>query len=191
MTRPPRHTVTPFSRDYRRPPRWHLGPPSKPPRGPVRWWHRIADPRFYLRAVIVICGLALVAMPMVADGTLAALRPIAIADGTCRVLHVVDGDTADIWCPATGMERARLAGFDAPELFSPNCFAELVAAQKAKWALRVMLFTEADLQMQRRGQDQYGRRLVTLWVGPDLLSKRMIASGHGREYGGGKRGTWC
>jgi endonuclease YncB( thermonuclease family) len=163
-------------------------PPRRPER---RWWQRMADPAFYLRAVIVVACVGLVIVPILADGALAVARPMASADGACRVLRVVDGDTVTIWCQGTGVERARLTGFDAPELFSPGCSAELVAAQKAKWALRGMLLAGGDLRLERGGLDRYDRRLVTVWVGQMRLARLMIRDGHGRSYGGGLRAGWC
>lgn len=151
----------------------------------------MADPRFYLRAVILVAGLALVAVPLLTDGFLAIARPIAFGTDSCRIVHVVDGDTADIWCSGSGVERARLVGFDAPELFSPKCVSELIAAQKAKWALRGYLFDATDLRLQRGRLDRYDRRLVTLWLGAAPLSQKMIRGGYGRAYGGGLRSGWC
>lgn len=149
------------------------------------------DPLFYLRAVIVVSGLALVALPLLTDGVLAISRPIAFGADSCRVLHVVDGDTADIWCANSGTERVRFVGFDAPELFSPDCLSELVAAQKAKWALRGYLLGNADLRLQRGRLDRYQRRLATLWIGASPLAEKMISAGHARPYVGGVRSSWC
>ena len=168
VKRPWRGRVIPFSRDYRRAPRWGMGLPPKQHR---RWWQKLIDPQVYLRLVIVLSGLALFVIPMLADGTLAMVRPITNGAEYCRIMHVVDGDTADMWCNATGFERVRLVGFDAPELFSPKCASELIAAQKSKWALRGYLFGTADLRMQRGKLDRYDRRLVTLWLGAKPLSQ--------------------
>ena len=183
-----RYKIVPYSRDYRRAPRWGMG---LPPRRPRHWWHRFADPQIYLRAVIGFSVLALLIIPLLADGALAVARPIASGSDACRVVHVVDGDTADLWCNGTGLERVRFIGFDAPELFSPACATEFVAAQKAKWALRAILFASSDLRLQRGKEDRYDRRLVTLWIGTDLLSQRMIKGGHARAYSGGQRKGWC
>ena len=151
----------------------------------------MADPLFYLRAVIAVSLLALLVIPFAADGTLALARPIAAGAATCRILHVVDGDTADLWCSDTGIERARFVGFDAPELFSPKCVSELLAAQKAKWALRAHLMGSADLRIERGKYDRYDRRLVKLWLKGRSLSQVMIAGGNARAYGGGARKNWC
>lgn len=189
--RPVRNPVVPFSRDYRTPRPFGMGGTPRPPKRPLRWWHRLANPVFYLRAVIVICGMALVAIPLLADGVLAVSRPMSFGEGRCRVLHVIDGDTVDIWCDATGLERARLSGFDAPELFSPKCALELIAAQRSKWALRVYLFRATDVRLQRKGLDRYDRRLVTLNLDGAPLSKSMIDGGYAKAYGGGARSGWC
>jgi micrococcal nuclease len=145
----------------------------------------------YLRAVFFVSAAGLVVVPFLTDGALAVARPLAAQDGDCRVLRVVDGDTVDLWCAAAGVERARLDGFDAPELFSAKCTAELIAAQQAKWALRGMLLAGGDLRLQRGGLDRYQRRLVTLWVGQVPLARKMIRGGYARSYGGGQRAGWC
>jgi hypothetical protein len=69
--------------------------------------------------------LALGGLPQVADA-ISGWRT-APTEG-CRVVSVIDGDTVSMWCPGTGAERARLTGFDAPELFSPQCPAEAAKA---------------------------------------------------------------
>jgi micrococcal nuclease len=173
---------------FRRTPRWRMG---LPPRRPKPWWQRLADPLFYLRAVIGISVTALVVVPILADGALALARPIASQTGACRILRVIDGDTVTILCPATGIERARLVGYDAPELFSPKCMGELVAAQQAKWALRGLLLGTAQLRLERAGTDRYDRRLVTIYLGPVPLARKMIHGGYGRSYSGGARDGWC
>ncbi len=135
--------------------------------------------------------IGLVVVPFVADGALAIARPISAGTDNCRVLRVVDGDTVDLWCASDGIARARLQGFDAPELFSPRCAAELLAAQKAKWALRRLLLSGGDLRLERGGLDRYQRRLVTVWLGRETLARHMVRGGYARAYGGGVRGGWC
>lgn len=144
-----------------------------------------------LRGRLVWVVVLAVAVPALLDLVIGVLHPLRDGNQTCRIVQVVDGDTVRLWCNGTDTERARLTGFDAPELFSPKCTAEVVAAQQAKWALRLMLLWAAELQMQRRGTDRYGRSLVALSDGPVLLAARMIAAGNGRAYDGGRRGGWC
>jgi endonuclease YncB( thermonuclease family) len=181
-----RNNVVRYSRDYRRPPKWNMGLPPRRRRG-----FRLADPRFYLRAVIVVASLGLVILPGIADATLGITRPLRAGTGSCRIYQVVDGDTVRMWCPAHGNLAARLKGFDTPELFSPQCASELVAAMKAKWALRLMLWQADEVRIVREGTDRYGRALVTVFTDGTPLARRMIADGHARIYGGGLRRTWC
>jgi endonuclease YncB( thermonuclease family) len=186
-----KNNVTPFSRDYRRPPRWSMVPAPPPPGRLRRWLRRMADPRFYLRAVIVVASVGLLVLPLGADAVNALARPVAGPDGHCRILSVVDGDTVSLWCHAGGLKRARLTGFDAPELYSPGCISELIAAQRATWALRWMIFQADTRRIVPKGRDRYDRALVEIWVDGVPIATRMVADGHARAYAGGKRGGWC
>jgi micrococcal nuclease len=151
-------------------------------RGP-RWLRR-------LRSRLVWVVVAIVGIPALVDGGLGAFRPVRDVAGSCRIMQVVDGDTLRLWC-GSGIERVRLTGFDAPELYSPKCFAETLAAQKAKWALRWMIWQGSDWRIVREGRDRYGRSLVGLSDGARPIATRMIAAGHARAYGGGARDGWC
>jgi micrococcal nuclease len=163
----------------------------QPPQRTRAWWQRIADPTFYLKAVILLAGFGLIILPYGADAVNAVLKPVEGEAGTCRVLVVVDGDTVKLICPDSGAETARLIGFDAPEKFSPRCMGELVAAEKATWALRGMIFEADRLAVRREGQDRYGRALIRLSLDDKDVAGRMIKAGHGRAYSGGLRGGWC
>jgi micrococcal nuclease len=151
----------------------------------------VFDPVVYLKLVMIIAGFGLIVLPYGADVVNAALKPVAGADGICRVLVVVDGDTVKLVCPGRGVETARLLGFDAPEKFSPRCMAELVAAERATWGLRRMIFTAKELAVTHDGTDRYGRALVRLVLDGQDVAGRMIRAGYGRAYAGGLRGGWC
>ncbi len=181
-------SVTRLSRDRRAPPRWGMG---LPPRRPRRWWHRIADPRIYLKFVMLIAGAALVALPLAADAVNALARPASGPGENCRILSVVDGDTVTMWCGTRGVERARITGFDTPELFSPGCNRELALAWQAKWALRLAIWQADALTIRREGSDRYGRTLVSVQVDGAPIGQSLIAQGLARPYGGGRRQGWC
>ena len=154
---------------------------------------RLSGPRWLrlLRGRLVWLLMVLVLGPALVDGMIGLRQKLRDDGETCRIVQVVDGDTVTLWCDGTSTARARLTGFDAPELFSPECFSELVAAQKSKWALRWMLLRAADLRMQRQGTDRYGRSLIALSDGANPLAGLMIAAGQGRAYDRGRRGGWC
>ena len=152
---------------------------------------RLTDLRLLIKIVMSVAVLGLLLLPSLADLLNAALKPVAAAGGTCRVLNVVDGDTLTLMCPDEGVERARLMGFDTPEKYSPNCLAELVAAEKATWALRTLIQKADRLTITHEGRDKYGRALVRLELDGQDVARRMVATGYARVYGGGLRGSWC
>lgn len=126
-------------------------------------------------------------IPQISDVVL-GLRPVT--DG-CRVVYVVDGDTVDFNCPGHGHVRARITGFDAPELYSPQCASEAAAALASQTYLRWVLGTAGELRVIIGGIDRWGRRLVEVFVDGERLADRMIAAGHARAYDGGAREGWC
>jgi endonuclease YncB( thermonuclease family) len=176
-----------FSRDDRRPPKWNMGRARRRPR---QGW-RLADPRFYLSAVMAVASMTLLVLPGVADGFIAVARPVSVGDGSCRIYRVVDGDTVRMWCAARGRFAARLVGFDAPELFSPSCPSELASAVRAKWALRRTLWGAEKVSVIREGRDRYDRALIKVFVDGAPVAGQMIAGGFARPYQGGHRGGWC
>jgi endonuclease YncB( thermonuclease family) len=184
--------VIPYSRSYRKPPRWGMGLPPRRPAGRLtRLLRRIVNPLVYLKAVMLAGLVGLVLLPQGADLVTAATKPAQRAEGDCRVLAVIDGDTVTLACPDLGVVRARLLGLDAPEKYSPGCGAELIAAERATWALRGILLQAEALAVTFEGEDRYGRALVRLRADGEDVARRMVREGHARAYGGGLRGSWC
>jgi micrococcal nuclease len=175
-----------FWRGPRRHPKWHMGMPP----GGRRPRRRISDPIVYLKLIMLGAAAGLMVLPFLADALGGALRPAAGAE-MCRVVQVIDGDTVSLWCPARGVERARITGYDTPELFSPSCPSELLRAWKAKWQLRWLILTAGEVRSVRTGTDRYGRALVSLFVDGRNVSQEMIAAGNARPYDGGRRQSWC
>lgn len=186
--------VIPMIRDRRRPPRWTTGLPRRRPR---RGW-RLADPRTFLGAVIVLAATGLVVLPAVADGYLAVARPGSGADGRCRICRVVDGDTARMWCPGRGRRpgpphRLRRAG-------TPFAVLPLRTRRRhprATWARRLALLRADEARPVREGSDRHGRTLVSAvsavsaFLDGAPLARRMTAAGHARAHAGGARQGWC
>ncbi|WP_297774777.1 thermonuclease family protein [uncultured Roseovarius sp.] len=150
---------------------------------------KIADPRFYLRAVIVVCAMALIALPLTSDVFVTSKTQNTVTG--CRVVHVTDGDTVRLYCSGRGFLSGRLTGFDTPELFSPRCFTEFAMALRAKWALRWLLLTTEDITVVREGTDRYDRALIFLAADGVPVARTMIERGHARAYDGDRRKGWC
>jgi micrococcal nuclease len=169
-----------------------IGLPQRRRPGPLtRFLQRVFNPLFYLKLAIGLGLTGLFILPTVADLINAAMKPVQAADGACRIIRVVDGDTVTLICGEEGMQSARLLGFDTPEKFSPKCTAEFFAAERAGWALRTMIQKADRLRLEREGVDQYGRALVRLELDGQDVATLMIRTGHARRYGGGPRGSWC
>jgi len=120
-----------------------------------------------------------------------ALRMGQTSPEGCRIVSVVDGDTVRLYCPDKGLTRARLMGFDTPEVFEPQCAAELARGTAATRALRKHLATADIVAIWRHGTDRYGREPVRLTLDGRALARTMIVSGHARPYAGGARQGWC
>ena len=141
--------------------------------------------------VFVVLAVIFGVVPIASDLALGAMRPLDSNFGVkCRIVNVVDGDTIDLFC---GMVRyrARLTGYDAPELFSPQCNAERVAASAAKWYLRSLFWRGEKMRVTFGGLDLYQRHLARIDIDGFNLADRMIAVGYGRVYDGGRRTGWC
>jgi endonuclease YncB( thermonuclease family) len=172
-----RASVVPF----RRPP---------PRRRPFRWLRPRGEVRAALTWAGLIAALALgygFGAPAVDDWR-SARRPMT---PDCRVARVLDGDTLDLVCAGRGSFRARIVGYDAPELFSPRCMAERDAAVRATRVLGTWARLATTTEVAFLGHDRYGRTLVDMRLGGQRVARAMVATGNGRRYPGGRRGGWC
>lgn len=165
--------------------------PARPPGVLTRLLRRLADPRFYLGAVMAVAVMGLVVLPSVAD-LLNAVTRTAVSDlGPCRIISVIDGDTVTLMCQDSGIGRARIGGYDTPEKYAPKCLGEFLAAERAAWALRTLIQKADRTEITHQGTDKHGRALVVLTLDGLDVARAMIRAGHARAYGGGLRGSWC
>ena len=156
-----------------------------------RWRHRMPPE---VRAGMVWAGLIAavtlaygVGAPALDDWR-SAHRPMT---PHCRVARVLDGDTLDLVCPGRGWLRARIVGYDAPELFSPRCMAERDAAVQATRVLGTWVRLATRTEVAFLGHDHFGRTLVDMRLSGQRVAREMVESGQGRRYFGGLRGGWC
>lgn len=110
--------------------------------------------------------------------------------------YVYDGDTFSgrvIVTPDISVGvRVRLINVDTPEIHG-QCDAEREMAQNARQALRDMLPSGTQVQLERIKDDKYLGRIdanVILSDGRDV-GMVLIERGLGRPYKGGKRRAWC
>lgn len=141
------------------------------------------------------CGRALPFIALMLAGCVATTDPVGQnvggSDTGCRVTYVADGDTIHLACPGMGEVKARLVGFDTPEVYSPKCGKELAAGREATAKLRQVLRSGPITAARFQGPDRYGRELVRLEVGGRDVAGSMIASGYALPYSGGRHPDWC
>lgn len=111
------------------------------------------------------------------------------------VIRTIDGDTFEarvhLWPGLDLTTRVRLRGIDAPEL-KASCPQELQMAEAAGVALRNLL-GEGEVTIYNIGPDKYNGRVVAdaATRRTENVSAALLATGHARSYGGGRRSGWC
>ena len=109
----------------------------------------------------------------------------------CRVARVLDGDTVVLSCPGEAPERARLTGYDTPEVFSPGCRAERALGETATERLRALVRDGETFTITRRGYDRYDRRLAKVAIDGRDVGDILVSEGLALRYSGGRRIDWC
>jgi endonuclease YncB( thermonuclease family) len=128
--------------------------------------------------------------------------PALVYEGTqlsCRILHVVDGDTVDLvtdkftFIRGLFRYRCRLRGIDTPEhrppKSQPNREVEIAAAKRSTIALTTLLAAHDNVVLADfHGSEKYGRLLVTLFTPQRLnINEWMIREGYAVPYDGGTK----
>ena len=70
--------------------------------------------------------------------------------------------------------RARIVGYDAPELFSPMCEAERVAAERARAVLATWVRHATATEVAFLGHDRYRRTLVDMRLSGQRVAEGMV-----------------
>ena len=111
--------------------------------------------------------------------------------GDCKLMPwgncVYDGDTIRM-----DGNRVRLMTIDTPEIFSPQCSAELALGRRASARLRALL-NDGEVELERSGsrdRDQYGRLLRIVTVDGASVGYTLVREGLARRWDGARRG-WC
>jgi len=99
--------------------------------------------------------------------------------GPCTVTHVVDGDTVDVACGASGTDRVRLLNIDTPERGEPGYHAASAALAERVAGERVWLAFETP---NRPSRGRYGRLLAYLYVDGRNVNVEMVRAGWSDFY---------
>lgn len=136
----------------------------------------------------IVFGFSLVFCAAALTACVEPAPPAATRD--CTVSYVVDGDTVHLNCGGATL-KARLVGYDTPEVFSPQCAAEKAAGDAATGVLQSLVAADPVTAAVFQGQDRYGRALVRLEIGGQDVAQVMIGTGLARSYAGRQRPDWC
>ena len=179
--------VVRFWRGARRHPKWDMGKPYGPKRRSPNSSRRMGLRLGGFGGSLAVLVLAFVVVPPIVDAGKGILTP---TEG-CHVSAIIDGDTVKIFCSNWETYSARILAYDAPELFSPECLSEMVLAVRAKWYLRLRLWSARSVVVRQDSTDRYGRRLIVLLMDGRGVAREMVNAGLARWYDGGPRNSWC
>lgn len=114
-----------------------------------------------------------------------------------EVVDIHDGDTfvadAKPWPGVTIRVSVRLAGVDTPDM-NGKCEDEKQKARQAKSLLQALLgYRGGTVILKDPKRGKYAGRVISRVIvrGGHDATTRMIKSGYGRPYDGGKRKGWC
>lgn len=133
-------------------------------------------------AVAVGAALALAGCQLDMSG----LAPPALEWGPLeQVVHVVDGDTADVKLVDGSQIRVRVLGIDTPETVKPDAPVQCWGPEASQWAHQILDGAQVRLAMDPAAGDvdKFGRslRYITLADGTDY-SVLAASEGMAREY---------
>ena len=120
------------------------------------------------------------------------------ADYAWPILRVVDGDTVAVDAsrdlpPELARLNIRLRGVDTSEKGGrAKCPFERQAGQPATAFTGTTIAKAHHIRVRDAEWGKWGGRVVAdLILDGRSLSAVLIATGHGRPYSGGRRGSWC
>lgn len=117
---------------------------------------------------------------------MSGLAPPALEWGPLEhVVHVVDGDTADVKLVDGSQIRVRVLGIDTPETVKPDAPVQCWGPEASQWAHQILDGAQVRLAMDPAAGDvdKFGRslRYITLADGTDY-SVLAASEGMAREY---------
>ncbi len=124
--------------------------------------------------------------------------PLQAADYSWPVVRVVDGDTVKVDASADlpaelAFLSVRLRGVDTPEKGGrAKCEAEKRAGLAATAFTEAAVAGAGSVLVRDPAWGKWGGRVIAdLILDGRSLSASLLQTGHGRAYGGGRRGSWC
>ena len=124
--------------------------------------------------------------------------PAHAADYAWPVVRILDGDTVAVDAsadmpPELADLKVRLRGVDTPEKGGrAKCESERAAGQAATAFTTAAITRASSVVTRDPAWGKWGGRVIAdLVIDGHSLTAALIATGHGRVYDGGRRGSWC
>ena len=109
----------------------------------------------------------------------------------CAIVRVISGDLIRIHCHETGFDRIKLVGLDAPNIYEPACFGELIAGYKTRWALQVEIWRSRTVQFRFVGDESQSPRPTHLYLDEAEVAKKIVFRRLGLKDWRGRAIDWC
>lgn len=149
---------------------------------------------------------ALLVILVLVAGTASAKNKIFPGPYSAEIYYITDGDTffarVALWPGLSTDVSVRIRGIDTPESWRPKCESEKAAGKAATEFLMqhfdsphrgaVLGKPMAKVSLSNVALGKYsGRVLADVHHAGKNIAKLILSEGHGREYSGGKRQSWC
>jgi endonuclease YncB( thermonuclease family) len=109
----------------------------------------------------------------------------------CKPLKIYDGDTlwiAFIFDHKLRKVKVRMSGYDSAEMRSHQ--PEQVKIENEAREKLIELLGKDLVEVEFYDNDKYGRPLVKIYMNKCCINDKMIESGYGKPYDGGKKTEW-
>jgi endonuclease YncB( thermonuclease family) len=100
--------------------------------------------------------------------------PLTAHAWVAKVVSISDGDTIKVFNAATGQEKIRLYGIDAPERGQPQ--------GDAARTLLTSLVSGAVVDIESVSEDLYGNTVAIVWEQKKNVSQEMVRAGYAWVY---------
>ena len=145
-------------------------------------------PRPQTLAILVVLVAVLVRLWQDFSDQHDSTQKLELAEGSYRVIRVVDGDTLIVTIDERNLvegqptgknktARVRLISIDAPESVKPDHPTEPWSIEATEFTERFVSEGHVRLRFDRRRQDRFGRWLAYVYVGDQMLNEELVRAG--------------
>ena len=128
------------------------------------------------RALAICLALAALVVARIWSGQAPPTPSEPLAEGSYRLIRVIDGDTIIVEPEAT----VRLIGVDTPETVKPEHPVEPFGPEASDFTREFLSAGVVRLSFDRERVDRFGRFLAYAWMGDLMLNEELLRRGLAR-----------